>query len=847
MFEKAFGGGGVFGHVGKFSEAAAFVQIRSSSNCGPLRLPAPDENKPTAVAGGGRGLFGSAGIFGCSGKSSSPSEAGGEIRPSSSCGPPRLPTTPDKPTAVAGDGRGLFGSAGIFGCSAGKTSSADTAGAPMSFSSNAPPRPLSTAETVDEHSQPQVVVFSRGQKAAQRCLRLIKIFGVPKANGDAELNFYTEEHSRPVVRPGRFLRSGGWNLEPLRVLLDDKQNIVDDCVSRMENDCRTRLGALASLFFDTSVASTTAGLSSTCCSGSDGRVKEGRGRTPHQKTGSAGAEMFSTTNHKTLCGIADDVADLSSRFVKEFERFRRSSLSGLCGVGVGAGGQGEILTAGAVACAEDEKDEFRAAGPGFSPKLLLAFLSLGERIGCSLTLLARRADEVDDLPMQIVVTSMNGDDLFKHEALVFLSCANAQKRANVGDVKDLVRTNIRERSAREREAIDAEEQRWVAALGKQFWAAVGGVVPGKSDLRKQLADGFQEIIFEEPVSTLECGSGHLVLAVGFHYKCREHDMEVSRSSARSSVEFHLVPVLYFVSEQSASAGSRRQLYAANTNIVDWSGEQLPLEEGSFFWSGTQLLNFMLDEVANNRWQHQAQSQIVGREIQSAPPDRFEELWYRGGSTKPTLLTFDRGVEAAIAAHAKLTLFLASAEQPVMTFFSGAKFVGAPLGGYSAQGRWFRQSNVSRLRGCTVSPEASVGSLFEGRREGVRMKWNVEILNQLTDGQSAVTNRKLREEIDAARLHRCPDFIRSQAEYRFQNDGATTLDRLEIIPYGSTDICDDDTALLDLVQNEKYGAEFDDVDPIGKTIATVRFHAVLRAATLSSREGQQGQGTDGGEA
>ena len=115
-----------------------------------------------------------------------------------------------------------------------------------------------------------------------------------------------------------------------------------------------------------------------------------------------------------------------------------------------------------------------------------------------------------------------------------------------------------------------------------------------------------------------------------------------------------------------------------------------------------------------------------------------------------------------------------------------------------------------------------------------MQWNVAVLDQLTAGQSAETHQKIRSEIDSARQFRCPGFIRAQAE----NDDATAaLDRLEIIPYGSKDICRDDITLLDLVQKEEYDAEFSDEDPTGKTVATVRFHAVLGAAgALPPREG-----------
>ena len=75
---------------------------------------------------------------------------------------------------------------------------------------------------------------------------------------------------------------------------------------------------------------------------------------------------------------------------------------------------GDVVESVAVA---GEKDEFRAAGSRFSPKLPLAFLGLGERIESSLRLLTRRVDEVDDVPLQIVVTSMNGGDLLKHEVI----------------------------------------------------------------------------------------------------------------------------------------------------------------------------------------------------------------------------------------------------------------------------------------------------------------------------------------------------------------------------------------------------------------------------------------------
>ena len=112
---------------------------------------------------------------------------------------------------------------------------------------------------------------------------------------------------------------------------------------------------------------------------------------------------------------------------------------------------------------------------------------------------------------------------------------------------------------------------------------------------------------------------------------------------------------------------------------------------------------------------------------------------------------------------------------------------------------------------------------ERKREKGRERKREE--GTLTGGQSAETDRKLRAEIDSARLFRCSGFIRAQAE----NDDATALDRLEIIPYGSTDICGDDITLLDLVQKEEYGAEFsDEVDATGKTVVTVRFHAVLKA-------------------
>ena len=764
-----------------------------------------------------------------------------------------------------------FGGGSIFDV-VGKSSEV-AAGAPASSSSGCAPAPphhdLSTTGTNEQYEDPPyVVIFSRGQKAAQRCLRLIKILGIPKAIFDHEKNFHHEEHSncrlsfafgkllRPAARRER-LRTGGWNLEPLRVLLGDE--IIDDCVSRLEKECRTRFGALASLFYDTSVT-TTVGLSTQQAAGSVG-----------------GAEMSSETggtetDRRTLGAIVDDIANDSSRFAKEFEALKRSVLSD---VAVGAGGCGQSDSRSRAG--EEAKDEFRATGPGFSSKFLLVFLDVGERIESDLHLLAQRAHGIFDVPLQIVVTSMNGDDLLKHDRTVFLSSrTGAQDRDIIADVKNLVRMTVRKDSEQERNTLDAEEQRLLGTLGKEFWSVVGGwgIFPRSPELRTKLADGFQEVIFEEPVSTSECGRGKLVLAAGFHVTNPEElreDVQVSRSFPQFFSELRLVPVLYFLA--STKEKNQQAVYTslmARNLGVDWTGavehQELSLGEESFYWSGNQLLNFTLGVGKNSFRFHIGKIHSDRGRGRGVPSNCFKpggKVRFLEGSSKPTSLIFDRGAKAAAAAYAKLTA-LASATEPVITFYSDAVGDVRPASFFidpdihfhdhnwrwwlenddddSESGHWFRQTGVSKLRDCTVSPEASVRShLFPktAASGSVRMKWNVEILNQLTDGQSAETDRKLREEIDAARLHRCPDFIRAQAE----NDDPTALDRLEIIPYGSTDICGDDTTLLDLLQGEEYGAEFDDVDLTGKTVATVRFHAVLRAAAISREQGQTADGAE----
>ena len=756
--------------------------------------------------------------------------------------------------SVFGGGCGLFGGGGgIFGGSAKSTVDHDeqtTCGpSTMCWSSDCTALPLSEpvnpnksalantgCHAENEQDHPSLVLFSRGHKAAQRCFQLIKIFAIPKPDTD-EFTLLSRKSGVVAQLAGcvgtadRFA-SAGWNLDGLRTIagIDGQRRIVDECVARLENERRARFGIMASLILDASVS--TVGVSTRTASSVEGDMRPEK----------------DDSDRRTLPAIADDVADASSRFVTEFELFRRSASSGLTSTCGRAGGPGEVA---GVKSAADEKDEFRAAGPRFSPKHLLAFLGLGKRIERSLRLLARRADEVDDVPLQIVVTSMNGDDLLKHDTTVFLSCVNSKNRATIADLKDLVRKNVQEHSRRERELLEADDRRLVGALAKEFWAAVGRwdwdgdvmlMKHTNEELQKRLADGFQEVIFEEPVTTLECGRGHLVLAVGF-YLTERTDKEVTPPQLVS--ELRLVPVLYFLHSAEESH-----------------------QGGSFYWSGNQLLNFMLG-AENGRWHRGRRRGVPPVLIRAVKYIQVwssifedEQLSCREGSTKPTSLIFDRGVEAATAAHAKMTSLLASAQEPVIRLFTEPVSDGTPFSpsdihneyDYDGEDRhgdesdihsyWLHQSGVSKLKRWTSSPQDSslLRSVFQHwyTRQGGCMQWNVAVLDQLTAGQSAETDRKLRAEIDSARLLRCPDFIRAQAE----NDDATALDRLEIIPYGSTDICGDDITLLDLVQKEEYDAEFSDADPTGKTVATVRFHAVLRAAALPPREGEQA--ADGGD-
>ena len=312
-----------------------------------------------------------------------------------------------------------------------------------------------------------------------------------------------------------------------------------------------------------------------------------------------------------------------------------------------------------------------------------------------------------------------------------------------------------------------------------------------------------------------------VLAVGFRLT-ETADAE----SWMSETELRLEPVLYFLPEADAEEKSGEPTY----------------------WSGAQLLNFVLGE---REWQwNQAEScssppdcpiRSVPSEIINFYGDSFRE----GSSFLSSSLIFTRSVEAAAAAHATLAFFASIRREPVITL--ATRYYESNVFDYSADGDvfewteggsaeadaceswtyWLKQKAVLKLGRCTTncSEEVASPSDFANSTGGPRVKFDAAILSQMTAGRSAETEQQLRAEINDARFSRkTPDVIRVQAE----NDDPTALDRLEIqiIPYGSTDICDDEITLLDLVQNEDYGAEFDCVDSTGKAVATVRFHAVL---------------------
>ena len=710
--------------------------------------------------------------------------------------------------SVFAGGCGLFGGArggSIFGGGLGKSALEEQTNSAVGCH----------AENGEQH---HLVIFSRGHKAAQRCLQLIKMFTSRVGRGP---------------RPDRFA-SAGWNLEGLRTIAG--RRIVDKCVAQLESERKARFGRMmASLIFDTSIMSTAGRVVSTPRTGASATSSVER------ETSGLGADR------RTLHAIAEEVAEDSSRFVTESQQlFRIPPWPPVSDPRV---------------CSPHTKQA----------KLLLAFHELGERIESSLRLLARRADEVDDVPLQIVVTSMNGDDLLKHDTTVFLS---TQNRANIAHVKNLVRQNVRKDSEQERNTINAEEQRLVGALGKEFWAAVGGGRAGDCNnetvegdqvsppLRERLVDGFQEVIFEEPVSvtTLECGRarGYLVLAVGFHLRKRIDEEDLRLDEEEFSSELRLVPVLYFVPSHSVDPRPLARTAEAGDGEYRTRAELCLL-----YWSGKQLLDFMLDKGAENRWHHAQFHPSCGQKhVCTSPEDwlasvlelrwlkradkgRDDFVGFRSGRRGAVIsLDFDRGGKAAAVAHAKLKSAhaIGVGKQPIMTVANPTFLVPdrsamtsqsvrqtfqqalmGRRGDFDIDDNWLRQSAVSKLKHCTSSSAYT--------KAGVRVQWNLAVLDQLTAGQSAETNRKVRAEIDSARLFRCPDFIRALAK----NDDATALDRLEIIPYGSTDICRDDITLLDLLLNEEYDAEFSN-DPTGKTVVTVRFHAVLRAAPLPPREG-----------
>ena len=534
--------------------------------------------------------------------------------------------------------------------------------------------------SIEEHDEDLFIVFARGHKAAQRCLQLIKMLAILKT--DSEENhgciLFQTQSAGFTYDGGLRADSAGWNLDGLRAIAgveDSERKIVDDCMARLESERTVRFGMMAPLIFGG--ASTDEGKRKRVGASSLFSGSSVEGVLP---------ERDDSDGRRSLRAIAEDAATTSSRFVTEFDLFKRSMSS------VGAGVLAEVVSGDC----EDEK--IRPAGPGFSSTLFIAFLGLGERIERSLRLLARRVNEVDDLPLQIVVTSMNGDDLLKHDTTVFLSSGGdtAQNRATIADVKELVRKNVRKDSEQEREAMDAEEQRLAGALGKEFWAAVGGWdddVPGSAELRKRLPDGFQEVIFNEPVRTLECGRGHLALVVGFHLTVRrEEDGARPLSGPRQLQELRVEPVLYFLPSSSAEVGQ----------------EQIR----SLYWCGKQLLNFVRGEQAENGW-HNAQFHPGGDCDGSVPPV-FVHL--RGGaesecgSTKPTWLVFDGGVEAATTAHAKLACLASAKEQPVITLskkndhittlFQHDVWTLLQLRDGVRRRSWLKQSGVSKLKGYT---------------------------------------------------------------------------------------------------------------------------------------------------
>ena len=377
-------------------------------------------------------------IFGGFGKSTSAATRASACSSANSCAP------------RGRRGRGLFGSGGIFAACLGKNSAeqeVSPAGTTTSVSSSG----------WEEH----LVIFARGETAAQRCFRLIRMFGEQKG----------------AQRLSGWVQMGGWSVDALRTLLGEDQSL-QDCMSQLEDECRTSFGTMAPLVFDASLSTA-------------GRYEP----SPHADHGT------------TLRALAEDLANASSRFVTEFELLRRCTNTGQ---------SDEVPTPGktvGIGDEEDEGDEFRAAGPGFSAKLLLAFLDLANTIERGLGELLRRAEWLDDVPLQIIVTG--GEDLLlKHSTTVFLWQIAANSCITCADVKELLRKNVRELRDAERREMDAEEQRLSGALGKEFWAEVGAG-DAEALFQQKLADGFDNVIFEEPVSTLECGRGHLVLAVGW--------------------------------------------------------------------------------------------------------------------------------------------------------------------------------------------------------------------------------------------------------------------------------------------------------------------------------------------